>query len=74
MTRKQALYARPTARAQTGMKLVEDPAERFVYAMCDGTTDLSSPVFLPAHRSALARLLKRGGRAPLSEGFSGNTA
>ena len=71
MTRKQALYARPTARAQTGMKLVEDPAERFVYAMCDGTTDLSSPVFLPAHRSALARLLKRGVVRRCPKGFQG---
>lgn len=71
MTRKQALYARPTARTQTGMKLVEDPAERFVYAMCDGTTDLSSPVFLPAHRSALARLLKRGVVRRCPKGFQG---
>ena len=71
MTRKRAFYARPTARAQTGMKLVEDPAERFVYAMCDGMTDLSSPVFLPVHRSALCRLLKRGVVRRCPKGFQG---
>lgn len=71
MTRKRALFARPAARAQTGMEPVEDPAERFVYAMCDGTTDLSSPVFLPAHRSALRRLLKRGAVRRCPKGFQG---
>lgn len=69
--RKRAFYAMPTVRTQLGPAIGDDPAERFVYAMCDGLTDLSSPVILPVHRSALRKLLTNGvvHRCPL--GFRG---
>lgn len=67
----QAFYAIPTARAQAGPAPGEDPAERFVYAMCDGVTDLSVPAFLPVHRSALRRLLARGAVRRCPKGFRG---
>ena len=71
MELKQAFYAMPTARAQTGPVIGDDPAEQFVYAMCDGMTDLSSPVFLPVHRSALRKLLARGAVRRCPKGFKG---
>lgn len=71
MVRKRAFYAMPTARAQVEPAIGDDPAERFVYAMCDGMTDLLSPVFLPIHRSALRRMLTRGVVRRCPKGFQG---
>ena len=69
--RKRAFYAIPTASERAGPALGDDPTERFVYAMCDGVTDLSVPAFLPAHRSALRRLLARGTVRRCPKGFRG---